>query len=429
MIALVGGSIQVFQTKMAENSQELLHNGLIGTNVSEPSVIQAIRTEVVARFGLVPDGIRVVVAPYRICPLGAHVDHQLGTVTGMAVDRAVHLAFAPSRSRTVRLASLSFPGQVEFSIGNVPNRQAGDWGNYARGAVRALSQHHSLRQGIFGVTSGALAEGGLSSSAAFGIACLMALEEANGFAVSQDDNIVLDQNIENNYLGLRNGILDQAMILLSRREQLTWLDCRTRQHKRVTAGKDLPPFAILLAFSGLTKSLVSTDYNRRVEECTAAASLLLHAVGRPQMPPQLGNILPEEYAEHKHLLHGPESRRAEHFFTEIARVQQGVDAWQAGNLEQFGQLMTQSCDSSIHNYQCGAPPLATLQSLLISTPGVYGSRFSGAGFRGCCVAFVNPAAAEEIGQRVLMQYHKMIPELAAHSRVLICQSDDGARIV
>jgi galacturonokinase len=395
----------------------------------QTATIEAVRNEAIARYGLAPADLSVVVAPYRICPLGAHIDHQLGPVTAMAIDQAVYLAFAPSHTCEIKLSSLSFPGEVRFSLDAIPDKQIGDWGNYARGAVRALLHQHTLRQGIVGITAGSLSEGGLSSSAAFGVACLMALEEVNGLRISRDENISLDQKIENDYLGLRNGILDQAAILLSRCGQLTWIDCRTRQHELIGAGKDMPPFAILLAFSGLTKSLVTTDYNRRVEECTSAARKLLDASGRQHATPHLGNISPNEYAEHKHRLTVVESRRAEHFFTETSRVAQGVKAWRIGDLAEFGRLMTRSCASSIHNYECGATPLVVLYELLISTPGVYGARFSGAGFRGCCAALIDHARAEDIAHRVDKEYKETMPELASRSGVLICRSDDGARII
>jgi galacturonokinase len=391
--------------------------------------IQELRREVVSRFGASAGDVRIVVAPYRICPLGAHIDHQLGPVTAMAIDRAVHLAVAPSKSREIRLSSLSFPGEVRFTLDSIPNAQAGDWGNYVRGAAKALAGKHNLTKGIVGVTAGQLAEGGLSSSAAFGVACLMALEDANGLSVSRDDNILLDQEIENGYLGLRNGILDQSAILLSRRDQLTLLDCRTREHELVPPGEAMPPFTILLAFSGLTKSLVTTDYNRRVDECSAAARTLLASVDRADQPTILGNIRPEEYAAHKQVLEGPSARRAEHFFTEVDRVHRGVAAWREGNLSEFGRLMSESCQSSIHNYECGATPLVVLFELLTSLPGVYGARFSGAGFRGCCVALVDSAAAEEVAARVDREYKDRIPELASRAGVLLCSSDDGARII
>ena len=278
-------------------------------HVFESTTVDAVRRKAASRFDLPEETIRVVVAPYRVCPLGAHIDHQLGPVTAMAIDRAVHLAVSSASGPEVHLSSLVFPGDVQFSLADVPDRQAGDWGNYVRGAVRALSERHRLERGIVGLTAGTLAEGGLSSSAAFGVACLLALEEVNGLKVSPGENILLDQKIENDYLGLRNGILDPAAILLSRRGQLAQIDCRTQQHELIAAGGKMPPFTILLAFSGLTKSLVTTDYNRRVGECAAAARTLLDAAGRTQDPPLLGNVRLEEYAEQKIRLNGAAARR------------------------------------------------------------------------------------------------------------------------
>lgn len=388
-----------------------------------------VRQLVVERFGVAPGEVRLVIAPYRVCPLGAHVDHQLGQVTAMALDRGVTLAYAPAANGRVRLCSLDFAGEVEFALDAVPDPMPGDWGNYPRGAVRALTARYPLRTGIVGATSGKLAEGGLSSSAAVGVAYLLALEEANGLQVSAEENITLDQAIENGYLGLRNGILDQAAILLSRRGELTHLDCATRVSQRIASASGMPGFSLLIAFSGLRQALVSTDYNRRVEECREAARLLLAAAGRTVPEPVLGRITAAEYQGHRTCLDGPLARRATHFFSEVERVEQGIAAWKTGDLIRFGELVTASGESSIANYECGCEPLIALHRLLVAAPGVHGARFSGAGFRGCCVALVDPRAADEVSERVRSAYGRRYPELAARVPVLICDSDDGARVV
>jgi len=388
-----------------------------------------LRQEVAARYGVGVDEVGVVVAPYRICPLGAHIDHQLGTVTAMALDRAVHLAFASATDRRVRLSSVDFEGEVAFELDDIPPSREGDWGNYPRGAAQALQGRHELRRGMVGVTSGRLGEGGLSSSAAIGVAYLLALEHVNELQTTPEDNIALDQAIENGYLGLRNGILDQSAILLSRRRQLTVIDCGAIRHELIPQAHNTPELAILIPFSGLTQALVSTDYNRRVEECAVAATELLRAVGRPEDASLLGNLSPAEYAEHGDRLSGAPARRAAHFFTEMERVEAGVQAWQRGDVDEFGRLMTASGDSSIHQYECGCPPLIDLYEILIDTPGVYGARFSGAGFRGCCVSLVAPDAAPAAAEEVRQRYAESHPELADRAPVLVCRSDDGARVL
>lgn len=391
---------------------------------------ERLRGEVVQRFGVTPDQVRVVRSPYRICPLGAHIDHQLGTVTAMALDEAVHLAYAPLAEPRARLYSLDFEGEVAFDFGDVPDRRDGDWGNYPRGAVRALQgSGQRLGRGLVGVTAGRLGEGGLSSSAAIGVAYLLALEEVNGLSLSADDNIALDQAIENGYLGLRNGILDQSAILLSRRDQLTVIDCKTLKHEVVPAGRDMPPFEILIPFSGLTQALVSTDYNRRVDECREAATTLLRAAGRDDREPRLGHLSEAEFEAHRSTLDGAPARRAAHYFTEMARVRGGIAAWRAGDLTQLGRLMTASGDSSIRQYECGCPPLIDLYEILVQTGGVYGGRFSGAGFRGCCVGLVRPEAAAQAAEEVRAHYAERHPDLAVGAPVLICRPADGAAII
>ena len=381
------------------------------------------------RYHVPASRIRIVRAPYRICPLGAHIDHQLGPVTAMAIDQAVLLAFAPTDSREVRLASVDFPGEARFAIDCVPDRVPGDWGNFARGAVRVLAQAFSLQTGICGILAGRFSAGGLSSSAAVSVALLLALEDANGLRVSDQENILLGQAIENEYLGLNSGILDQSAILLSRRDHLTVIDCQTLRHELIARPPSMPPYAILIAFSGLTKALVGTDYNRRVAECAEAAASLLAAVGRPGAKPVLRSIAPEEYAAHRHVLEGPSARRAAHFFSEMERVVQGAEAWRRGDLATVGRLMTASGESSIRNYECGSAPLVELYHILIGIEGVYGARFSGAGFRGCCVALVDEAAASQAAASVRRAYHQRHPELAGRAITVVCHSDDGARIL
>jgi galacturonokinase len=409
------------------------------------SVRDELCAEMHARFGIPPRQVRIVRAPYRICPLGAHIDHQLGRVTAMAIDQAVHLAFAPAESAEVRLASRSFPGEVRFRLDQIPTRSPGDWGNYPRGAALALARRQALDRGLVGVTSGALAEGGLSSSASVGLAYLVALAAANGRHLSPLELIRLDQEIENGYLGLNNGILDQAAIVASRPNHLTVIDClawHQRQGGPAALESDsleaaglrvdppaprLPRFAILAAFSGISQAILNTGYNLRVSECVEAARSLLAAAGRAVENPRLGHVTAAEYQAHRDRLTGIPARRAAHFFGEMDRVRAGLRAWRQGDLEAFGRLMAQSGHSSIDLYQCGSPPLIDLFHILLEAPGVYGARFSGAGFRGCCVALVDPGQAGAAILSIRQRYAARHPELASRAFVLQCAPDDGLR--
>ena len=163
-----------------------------------------------------PAAIRVVRAPLRISPLGAHIDHQLGRVTGMAVDRSILFAFAPTDDGSIHVHSLDFAQPTTFSPTAIPPYLKGDWGNYLRGAAVALQNAYGLKQGLVGALGGDMPIGGLSSSAAVTIAYLLALETVNGLTVTPDENIRLVTRTEHDYIGLNNGILDQTSILFSR---------------------------------------------------------------------------------------------------------------------------------------------------------------------------------------------------------------------
>jgi galactokinase len=122
-------------------------------------------------------------------------------------------------------------------------------------------------------------------------------------------------------------------------------------------------------------------------------------------------------------------KRAAHYFGEMQRVSEGVAAWRARDIKQFGALITQSGQSSIENYECGSPQLITLYEILRETSGVYGARFSGAGFRGCCIALIDPAARETIAEAIHCRYPVAHPGAAEHYSIHFCRPDDRAGLM
>ncbi|URE22396.1 GHMP kinases C terminal [Musa troglodytarum] len=277
--------------------------------------LDAVRNKVAEMSGADGRDVRVVVSPYRICPLGAHIDHQGGTVTAMTINMGILLGFVPS-----------------------PDAQG------ITGFICGSEEHSS----------------GLSSSAAVGIAYLLALETANCKIIAPEENIELDRLIENEYLHLKNGILDQSAILLSKYGYLTWMDCKS--------------------------------------------------ILKPNL-----------------------AKRALHYFSENKRVKEGLEAWASGNLDEFGKLISASGRSSIENYECGCKEMIDLYEILLKAPGVFGARFSGAGFRGCCLALVDADLTDKAAAFVKQEYQKVQPELASKlpqdRLVLICEPGDSAHVV
>ena len=373
-----------------------------------------------------------IFSPYRVCPIGAHVDHQHGLVTGFAIDKGVDLFFDVREDTLVKLSSETFGGELEFDITVPAQVRQKQWGDYARGAKYALQKRFRLTRGIAGVIRGSLPVGGLSSSAAVLIAYVMAFARANGIELQPFEVAQIASEAEREYIGLNNGLLDQACIALGRRDGLLFLDCDSNEYRVIARNPDMPPFEIGIFFSGLTRSLVNSDYNLRVFECKTAAWNMLAYMDQPLKPFDktfLRDIPKAVFEKTRIAMPQRFARRAEHFYSEYRRVRQGVTAWETGNLKLFGKLCFDSCESSIHNYECGSPELIGIYEILRSLPGVFGGRFSGAGFKGAVIALVDPAHKEDVERELTRRYLEDFPEYEKTFKVFWVQPDDGARFV
>ena len=384
----------------------------------------------VQRFGEEPK--YHIFSPYRVCPLGAHVDHQHGLVMGFAFDKGVDLCFSPTEDGEVELVSRSFEGDIRFNIQAPVQVRNYNWGDYARGAKFALRKRFELKYGIRGVLQGSLPVGGLSSSAAVLVAYVMAMAKANNISLTKMEVIKIASEAEREYIGLNNGILDQSCIVLSDREGILFLDTDSEQYRIIRRNPKMPPFELAIIFSGLTRSLVSSDYNLRVNECKAAAWNMLAYEGQPLKKLEktfLRDVPKEIYERTRERMPARFARRAEHFYTEYRRVRKGVTAWESGNLALFGKLSFESCESSIHNYECGSPELIAIYELMRQTEGVYGGRFSGAGFKGACIALIDPSKREAIREKITRGYLEQFPEYEGTFEMHFCHPSDGAGFV
>ena len=373
-----------------------------------------------------------IFSPYRVCPLGAHIDHQRGIVTGFAINKGVDLWFNVREDSEVHLTSLSFEGEVKIDLSARSEVKERHWGDYARGAKYALKKRFDLRRGIEGVIQGSLPVGGLSSSAAVLIAYVMAFAKANGISLQPFEIVQIASEAEREYIGLNNGLLDQACIALGRKDGLLFLDCDSNEWRIIRRNPKMPEFEIGIFFSGLTRTLVNSDYNLRVYECKTAAWNMLAYQNQPLKTFDktfLRDIPKEAFDKTRDMMPLRFARRAEHFYSEYRRVRQGVTAWETGNLQLFGKLSFDSCESSIHNYECGSAELVSIYRIMRPLQGVYGGRFSGAGFKGAVIALVDPNYKEAIERELTEKYLEEYPEYAETFKVYWVKPDDGARFI
>ena len=353
------------------------------------------------------DALYQLFSPYRICPLGAHVDHQHGLVTGFAFDSGIDFLFSETETGKVEMASLSFEGLMTFNVTKPVDEKQNNWGDYLRGAVWALQQDFQLKRGVRGIVKGSMPIGGLSSSAALLCGFVMAISKVNHLELDKMQVIKYASLAERLYVGLNNGILDQSCVVLCEADKLLYLDTKTEEYKLIPFGnhtsEDHPAFRFGIFFSGVTRKLTGTDYNLRVSECKTAAWIMQAYENIPLKELQdtrLRDVDETTFKKYEEKMPVRFAKRAHHFYSECDRVEAGVKAWQQGDINKFGQLVFDSCESSMNNYECGSPELITLYQIMRQTEGIFGGRFSGAGFKGACIALVDPSKEKQIKEYV-----------------------------
>ena len=370
----------------------------------------------------------VAFCPYRICPIGAHSDHNLGKITGLAIDKGIHLAYRPKQNGVVELSSLQFDKRAQWHVREVPREKENDWADYLRGATMKLSARYPLQVGLSGVIEGTLPIGGLSSSAAVVLVFLKALCQVNHIQPTPIELIQCSVEAENQYVGVSSGKLDQSCEMYSKKDHLLYLDTKTDQYELIPTHPDMKPYRIAIFFSGVERTLAGSKFNMRVDELRSAAYALAAYAGMDYGKFQETNMrdIPRQVYDHfRDRLPHTWQLRAEHWFTEFDRVERGAEAWRRGDLATFGRLSFESGWSSIYNWETGSPELKTLYDIMTRTDGIYGGRFSGAGFKGCCMALIDPAFEESICQSVAREYLKAFPQLEGKFSIHICQSADG----
>lgn len=367
--------------------------------------------------------------PYRVCPLGAHVDHQYGLITGFAIDKGIHIAFSVTDDGKVEAVSKNFDTKVSFNVNDIPELQ-NDWADYIRGAAYALGKKYKLKKGVKTLIEGTLPVGGLSSSAALILSFMSALCTANGIELESKEKIYIAQAAENEYVGVSCGKLDQSCEVLCRKDHLLFLDNKTDEYELIPQNPHMPPYEIAIVFSGVERTLVGSAFNMRVDELKSASYALKAFAGLEYgkfKDSRLRDVPVEIFEKYKDKLPVNWAKRATHYYTEFERVKKGVEAWRNGDLAKFGKLMTDSGNSSIYNYETGSDELKAIHEIMLDTEGIYGGRFSGAGFKGCCVALVNPEYKDSIKEKITKEYLAKFPQYKDTFSVHFCKSADGCK--
>lgn len=381
------------------------------------------------KFGTNEEPLRAY-CPYRIAPVGAHSDYQHGLISGFAIDHGVEIYFLPSDDGEVTLYSGNFDGVTKFSIYTLPQRSY-EWGDFAKAAFVSLKRKFRIDKGLIGFINGTLPVGGLSSSAAVLIAYITAICKINDIKITRAELIDFALYAEHDYLEMNVGKMDQSCEVYSKKDHLLFLDTLDDSYKLIPTNPDMPPYEFAVIFSGKERKLANTAFNSRVDEAKAAAYALRAFADIPYgsfKDSYMRDVPREVFDEHKDKIPPAWRRRAEHFYGEFDRVQRGAKAWENGDIAEFGRIMFESGYSSIYNWETGSPELQSLYEIMKKCDGIYGGRFSGAGFNGSSIALIDPAKRDRVAEFLKTEYLKLYPQYENDFSIHFCKTADGVEI-
>jgi galactokinase len=348
----------------------------------------------------------LVRSPGRVNLIGEHTDYNLGYVLPVAIDRYTKLAAAPRRDRTLRVYSDTVGEEVEIGLDGHLGLvgESSHWANYVRGAAKWLRDNDAAQSGADVLIWGDLPVGvGLSSSASFLVGILSTLTSLAGRNLSKPDLAQAAQSVENDFIGVPVGIMDQTAITQAEERAALLIDCRSLETTPVPLNLAAMGLSLVVVNSGMTRDLADSQYARRKRECEAAVGAL-KVITYDLNLNSLRDVSPEMLSKHGSKLYHTLYKRARHVVTENERVLQTVSALAEGNVGEVGRLMNESHESLRSDYEVSNMFMDRLVELSQGAEGVVGARLTGAGFGGCTVNLVQSSELRSFDRNVVRRY-------------------------
>lgn len=371
-------------------------------------IIQAFETH----FGASPS--LLVRAPGRVNLIGEHTDYNDGFVLPMAIERAIWIAFRPRSDGQVKVHSLDFGEDRAFALDSL-RRESGGWVEYLKGTAWALQDAGYALQGWEGVLSGDVPRGaGLSSSAALEVVTTRAFAAVSGWTWEPKTMARLGQKAENEWVGMKCGIMDQMISASGEAGQALLIDCRSLD----TQSAPLPPgTAVAILDTATRRGLVGSAYNERRAQCEAAARFF--------GVPALRDVTVEMFQAGANGLDDVTRRRARHVITENDRTLRAAEAMRRGDAAEMGRLMDASHVSMRDDFEITNDALNIMVECARQEPVCYGARMTGGGFGGCAVALIRAGDAETFAAHVDDRYRQKANLTPA---IYISQPAQGAEL-
>ncbi|MFC6333641.1 galactokinase [Paenibacillus septentrionalis] len=366
--------------------------------------IQELNKKFVERFGESERTIHVFHAPGRVNLIGEHTDYNGGYVFPAALTFGTTLLIRKRDDKGLGLATTNFPKTNVLSVEKIVYDEADDWMNYPKGIVNEMHQQGiTFSSGYDLLYHGEIPNGsGLSSSASIEVVTAFALLTLENQPVDTVKIALMSQKSENEFNGVKCGIMDQFAVANGKKDHAILLMCDTLEY-------DLVPFnsgsyKLVIGNTNKRRGLVDSAYNERRAQCEQAVQDLKAA--HPELT-LLGQLSLEQFNASKHLIKDEVvSKRAQHVVEEIDRVLKSMDALKANDLQAFGQLMNGSHDSLRDLYEVTGDELDAMVDAARKVPGVLGARMTGAGFGGCTVSLVHEDSVEQFKEQVGKEYNE-----------------------
>jgi galactokinase len=371
-------------------------------------------------YGKAP--VAVAKAPGRLEILGNHTDYNDGIVLSAAVGQTTEFAIAPVEGTKCCMRDFRDGSYIEFDLNDIDEPKPKDWTNYVKGVIVELRKR-DIEIGAFegAILSTVPLSAGMSSSAALEVSAGLAFSVAFDIDLPKEEWAKIGQGVENNYMGLQSGLLDQFSSLFGQEDALIYCDFRTVEVLRTV---DLPHGYVLVVVNSMIKhDLVDSDYNQRREACEQVVAKL--QAKYPEVK-ALRDVTPEMLDDSKDLVDHIDYLRAKHVVGEIDRVIKGVEALDNKDIDTFGKLLIESHESSKVNFENSCPELDYLVELSESIPGCIGSRLSGGGFGGISVHLVKEEDAENYCDRMRTAFKQ---QTGVDPQTIICTVGAGASVV
>jgi galactokinase len=347
------------------------------------------------RFGPEPEAVGV--APGRVELLGNHTDYNEGFVLTAAIDRGIAVAGCPSEAPRARVASTDQPAAVTFDPAKPEKGDAeSHWADYVKGVVDQLNKAGATVGGFDAALASDVPMGaGVSSSAALLVSTAQLLLSLYPHLIAMDSMELakLCRRAENEFVGAPVGLLDQFSSVFGKEGHALFLDCRSLEWRAVPMPSDRA--RILIADSGVKHALAAGGgYAERRAQCEAAAAWF-----RDNVDPKvrtLRDVTPQMLEDNAARLDPTEEKRARHIVYENLRVQMGAQALESGNVEAFGEMMSNTHESIRRFFENSAPEVDALVEIAQAQAGVYGAKLSGGGWGGAAVILHRPDVTEAL---------------------------------